>query len=432
MSMSTLIQKRLRQRIAVVLASLFVATGLTLPTTVHAVTSAPVVVAADAVELRWEQIPDATAYLVVDDYENRVLWRGEQTTTRIPATAPSALSLLVVALTETGETVVAKVMATLPDPASARTPMTAMTTAEGTWFSWGALSGVTSYTVEGDGIPAMSVASTAVNLPAKLGETAEYNMYAKPPVVGEITDATVTDVHYGVRVTPASTDVSSASQQTREGDVLPAGIPTILASRFNYETYIPWQWIDAPEDGYYLNCESGDNGEDWWYNGNNRGKYDYGVGNYKSLTSAYYAWTRAKTYPSKGITTTKRYKKVGTSYIYDSSRTASTEDIVITPLDNTGRTAYTSVEHEAGHPYCTPFARISYEQTQVAYSSGGYGMSGTHDRMPNHQQYRTIYYSDGTQSNYLMFDHPLTDPKCLNEIYSSWKCGGKWEYQVQG
>lgn len=115
MSMSTLIQKRLRQRIAVVLASLFVATGLTLPTTVHAVTSAPVVVAADAVELRWEQIPDATAYLVVDDYENRVLWRGEQTTTRIPATAPSALSLLVVALTETGETVVAKVMAT-PDP----------------------------------------------------------------------------------------------------------------------------------------------------------------------------------------------------------------------------------------------------------------------------------------------------------------------------
>lgn len=396
-----------------------------------AAVASSVVVAGDTLTLRWAEHPSAVGYVVVDDYRQQVLVRSSQNEAELAISASDAVALLVVAITDNGPVILEKVLVTVPEAGSARTVMSAVTTPSGTHFTWGALSGVTTYLVDGTGIPPATLTTPAVDLPVSLGETANFEMHAKPALTTTITDRAVTDISYGIEITPPVTDVSSISVATAPGDTLPADIPKLIMSSFKYETYIPYKYIDAPEDGYAINCESGDHGEDWWYNGNDRDKYDYNVGKHKSLTRVHYHWTRSSTETYKNVSATKRYKKVGSTYYYDSTRSESSDDVIIRPIDNDGRVARTAITHEIGNPYCTPIAEITYEQAQTAYQHGGYSLNGQHDRMPNHQQYRRNYYSDGSSSFRLIFDHPLKDPACLNPIYGEMYCGGMWEYQYQ-
>src|SRR5438309_6806655 len=96
---------------AAVVASLVAAS----PASAESEPPASVTVTGSSVRLAWAPQPDATAYLVVDDRTQQVLWRGAQTSAELPAAAPTSFALVVVALTDHGSEAVAKALATVPD-----------------------------------------------------------------------------------------------------------------------------------------------------------------------------------------------------------------------------------------------------------------------------------------------------------------------------
>lgn len=86
--------------------------------------------------------------------------------------------------------------------------------------------------------------------------------------IGQTLDGAVTEFNYGVEVSPQVTSVSTIGSESKAGDTLPAGIPSITRSRTAYEAYIPilegQTWFGS------FPCESA-NDENYWFSGDNRG-----------------------------------------------------------------------------------------------------------------------------------------------------------------
>ncbi|MBT2370358.1 hypothetical protein J7E88_35090 [Streptomyces sp. ISL-10] len=405
--------RRLRRTLLAPVLAAGLLLGGALPTQA-ATSAAPAAVSVtdDSVELSWSAVSGATAYLVIDDRAHEVLWRGEQTAATLPVQAPTSVSVLVVALTEQGPRLVAKTLATVPDAASGLTPLTAVTTPTGTTLGWGALPDAADYEITADGKKLTT--TSAVQLPTEtaLGENAEYTIDAELDLpAGEITEDTVTRSTYGVEVTPATTDVSQTPGDAQPGDTLPANVRALTTSRTTYETYIPMSYLQGESWGFGFPCESADDNAPWFSGDGRSTGYETGKNRTKAASNHY--WTSASTWTSKGISPTKRYRKVGSTYYYDSQRTAGGDGFVIRPLQNDGRYARTVIEHNVGNPYCTGIADISYDNQQDLYQNGSHWVYGAHDKMPNHQFYRYDQYSDGTYNLKLVFDHALDDPKCL-------------------
>ncbi|MBT2404928.1 MULTISPECIES: hypothetical protein [unclassified Streptomyces] len=417
----------LRRRLVLPLATAVVASLVAVgPASAEAQAPAGVSVTGSTVQLNWTAIPDASAYLIVDDRIQRVLWRGTQTSAELPAHAPESFALVVVALTDNGSEPVAKALATVPDAASGLTPLTAVTTASGTTLGWGPIPDVTTYDVTSEGHTLAHTAAVQVQTPATLGEQAKYEMHAMPAITSEVTPATVTDVSYGVELTPPATATDKAPADAQPGDTLPANVRVLTYSRNVYETYIPMAFVDAPEHGSWIDCDSGDGDSDYWFAGDNRG-VGYETGKYRSKAVAKYDWTSAFTFTSASVSATHRYKKLSNgTFAFDSERKAGEDGVDIRPLQNDGRYGRTVIDHEVHNPYCSPVAGITYTNQQDVYQNGSHWIYGNHDKMPNHQFYRYDQYSDGTYALDLVFNHPLDSPSCL----AGWMGGcSAWQYQ---
>ena len=185
----------------------------------------------------------------------------------------------------------------------------------------------------------------------------------------------------------------------------------ITKSVIYYETYIPKQYVDAPE-GLPGTC---DDGADWWYGGDNRGR-GFNTGKFRTQVVITFDFKNKKWGFRQKIRPTTRYKKVNGKLIPDSSRTAGGEGIKVEGQPQiSSKTGNIAVTHAAGNPFCAPLTAINYSVVMNVSQNGKIGVSGSHDRMPNHEMWRQDFYSNGSKSQKMIFSHTMRDPLCLVE-----------------
>ena len=411
--------------------------GLSLP----AISEVESTVSVRAEVLAGEQIvalslPSSGAeHLVVDDRSNRVLWRGRESVSRIPLAYATSTDLVLAEITAAGVRPVAEVLATNPAPASQLTPLTSVVTTAGTSLTWGAVAGSTSYQVtSGQPDSGQQVANprrAAITLPTRLGQSGRYEITSdtvQEAVPGQAGRSVSNTYRYGVQVTPPDTAVTKISPTARVGDVVPRALAETIQTDNSYETFIPMQYVDAPETSIGFPCEGG---ADWWYSGDNRG-VGWHTGKYRTQASANMLWLTHGSLPVKNVSPTNRYALRDGKYVYDSTRTASGDDLNLRMLSNDGQYARNVIEHEVGNPYCSSLVGITYASQQDVYKNGGHWIYGAHDKMPDHQFYRDDFIQDDPndpgspirEEITLVFHHPLVDPACLFAPVC-----GSWRYQ---
>lgn len=223
-----------------------------------------------------------------------------------------------------------------------------------------------------------------------------------------------------------TTDVGAIDADAQRGDQLePLSVYRLSTTVTSYETYIPLTYIDAPEDG--IRSESGNGVSDYWFAGDTRTGPQWQSGKHRTDAMMYHFWAERDGSYSKHVHTTKRYRKVGSSYYCDSQRLVSGYMFNVRQLQNDGRYTRTVVEHSVGNPYCV--AAIDYANQQDLYQNGSHSIYGSHDKMPSHQFYRQDWYSNGSDSysaTDLVFNHKYAAPECLGGI---WGGCTTWQYQ---
>lgn len=372
-----------------------------------------VIVTTSNVTIDWPTVAGATTYLIVDDRSHEVVWRDHGTNAVLQVHAPASLSVLIVALTDSGPRLIAKVLATVPDPETNLTPITAVSTSTGTTLNWGAIPRVNEYVITADGDEIARTSATTAYTSTDMYQREKYEIVAKRELsVGQTLDGAVTEFNYGAEVSPPAISVNTIRSESKVGDTLPAGIPSITRSRTTYEAYIPIAYLEGQTWFGSFPCESA-NDENPWFSGDNRGA-GYETGKYRTKAAINQYWASASAFTSKGISPTNRYAMQPNGTLkYDSTRTADGSRFTISQLSNDGRQSNALINHAVGIPYCS-LADIDYDNRQQLYSNGGFYTTGRHDQMPNHQLYLRQTYSDGTYSTRLIFNHAAVSHYCLN------------------
>lgn len=375
--------------------------------------------------------------VVIDDRANTVVWRGAATSARLPLPYSATADLVVASVDDNTPNALASVQATNPDPASFVTPLTSVTTTSDTTLSWGAIEGATSYDVlQGEHTTPRRTATvddTRATVAASLGGTETYQVVSNPieqPPTPEGDPQGPVSYRYGVEITPPTTQVQTLSPDAQVGDSVGAQAPEIITTENSYETFIPSQYIDAPEDPFDLSCEGSFGGPDWWYTGDDR-EVGYNTGEYRTRAVSNMLWLDAGTLSSKDVAPTSRYERTDDGqYRYDSTRQADSDGLQVRALSNDGDYARNVIEHEVGNPYCNSLAGISYANQQDVYQNGGHWIYGSHDKMPDHQFYRVDFVQQDpnnpgspiTEERDLVFHHELEDPTCLvGPVCGSWR-----------
>lgn len=388
-------------------------------------------------------LADGQEHVVVDERQDKVVWRGDASSAHIPVRPGSSAKLTVAAVSDDGVQPVGTVLTSNPSPQSRQTPVIAVTTPSGTQLGWGGIPGATDYRVLTG--PANATRQTAAmtqpttNVPTTLGQHGRYEVLSNdipqpdPNPDDQQAPGPVT-YRYGVEVTPPNTDLAAMKSDVQVGDPVPAQPSGIVSTNNSYETYIPDKYIDAPEDPLGLTCDGSFFGPDWWYNGNNR-QTAYHTGNYKTAVDYTMQWPSKRTDVFSDVSSTNRYERRDDgSFAYDSTRHAGSDLLLPNRQGNDGRRADNFTSHEVGNPFCNSLASITYANDQETYQDGGHVISGNHDKMPNHQFYRQdMVRTDPTNPNsparprlQLVFNHPYASPTCL---FSPTPGCGLWEYQ---
>ncbi|MGP4087963.1 hypothetical protein [Streptomyces sp. KR55] len=386
------------------------------------------------VEADWADVGGAVSYLVIDEREHKVLWSGKESQAKVPLRTGNSADLLVAAVGKDSNTSVTRILATNPPAGTRLEPLVSVSTPAGTLVSWQRAEGVRSYQVAGGGLggqrslsadsATLSVRSTRV-----LGQEGRIEVIGQTPIPKSREERQPPGQRYGVELTAPSTRLSQVSAAAKPGDAVPFSPTGITSTVTDYETFIPSRYLDAPESWTDFPCEGELFGPDYWYSGDNR-QVGHGTGKYRTRAASYRFWTApGSDWTSERISPTNRYIRVlpeDGGWAYDSTRTADGDDFDVRNISNDGSYARTVIEHDVGNPYCTSLAGITYANQQDLYQNGGHYIYGSHDKMPDHQFYRTDYYGpeDETPVESLIFHHELEDPNCLVGVVC-----GSWRYQ---
>jgi hypothetical protein len=369
------------------------------------------VLSGGSLRLAWEAVDGSEAYLVVDERTGEVLWRGPDLGYTQAVGTDESRSLLVFADVGRTATTIGKALAMVPAEGSALPATAAVTTASQTTLSWSSSLPVESWEVTGEGVPSLSVQGSSVELPLGLESEIPVELSGHTVVDGE-----ATELISGVALAEPRVAGSDVGGDAATGDMIAASTPVTNSTQVVYETYIPYQYINAPDAGSPFDCESGD-GSDYWYSGDNR-DFAFDSGKYRTRASATYAWIPAVTYTAKGVSPTNRYIRTSSgAMVYESSRTASKDGLIMEPMSNDGRRGQLHIAHSVGQPYCSATNNIDYFIMEDVYQNGSYYFSGNHDQMPNHQLVMFSNLSDGSRVSRLIFHHELVDAKCLSMFY---------------
>ena len=414
--------KRTKWPTVVVAAALLLSTSMATSEASAFVGTVDVRVRSSSADIDWTPVGEADSYMLVDERTATVLWRGSGTSFTLALPAASSRSVLVVAVVGGEPKLLAKVLAVAPRLGSSLPSVVAASTAHQTEV-------VATSTVRllepddaaMDGGQARDAGNQFV-LDHALDDPLETIELGAFLAVDGVPTAAVT----GLDLSPATLPVENITEDLGEGTVVPMVIYPIVKSTLPYETYIPLDYVDAPDAALIpFDCEAGD-GSDYVFGGDHRTGPEYESGFYRTRASVLYSWSERATRTYKTVSPTTRYKRLDDGrYEYESMRQAGDEGIVFVPVANSGTAALTQVQHSVGNPYCSFLNNIDYDVRQEVYQNGGHSIYGAHDRMPNHQLYRTDELSNGTLSTSLVFNHELTSPVCLNPISNC----QRWEYQ---
>jgi hypothetical protein len=379
-------------------------------------------------EVTWAK-GDHDSFVVVDEHQGTVAASGPDTSYVHDMSAVDSATLVVYGLASDRRVVLGKVQAMQSPAPAAMGDSTMVTTDEGARLSWSGPVDVPVWTVtdaESDAslLKVVPDGSRRDPLVAEIG----YDLSDDARI--EVTGLTAGDdmplqLVSGYAITPPKFPASSVRVSLREGDVVPASIPTIVSSRMTYETYIPWPYVDAPDAGTPVDCERGD-GSKYEYSGDSRSEITYESPRFRTKGIHEYDWKSKSTWLPRYVLPTRRYiKKDNGDYVYESERTAPMTKFVTSSRTNDGTFASGQTVHSVGNPYCQDVNNIDYYYTHDIYRAHGYHVFGRHDRMPDNFLYRTDNKFDGV-TNYsatkTIFHHPLKDPACLNTLYEALFC----------
>ncbi|MHA4816081.1 hypothetical protein ACXZ65_17190 [Streptomyces aculeolatus] len=374
------------------------------------------------VDIDWADTPTARSYAVIDDPAHKVVWSGSESAARIRVEAADYTDLLVVASDGRAYQPVVQVLASNPAGKSGLKPLVAVTTAQGTEVTWQHTAGVGTYQLAGEGVRRSLTAGKAADaLSARtdtvLGERGTVEILGNAPAQasGTKSDKSPTTYRYGVEITPPAVQVDRLAPRARAGTAVPAPAPQIVRSVTDYEAYIPDKLIDAPEDPFGVTCEGDIWGTDYWYKGDDRGP-GHESGKYRTRAALWTYWNDPDLdVSSKDIQPTVRYIREDDEWHRDEERTASGEDFTIDQGKNDGEVARSTIHHDVANPFCNSATSITYTSGQTLRQDGGHFFSGYHDKMPNHQLWRTDYYSedDNSRKETEVFHHKLVSPYCL-------------------
>jgi hypothetical protein len=383
----------------------------------------------DAVTLNWGQKSGAGKYLIVDERARRVVWAGSRSRAEVPLRRDSSADLLLAAVGDRGTEPVGKALVTHPAPRSGLSPLAAATTGAGTHVSWEPQKDVEDFHVSGpepsrETVPANDP-SPSVRFSAPLGDEAEIE------IVADASAKPAPGYRYGLRVSPPSVDVEAIPAETARalgpGDRVPAGATgtaRLAKTVTAYETFIPARFLDVPETPAFP-CDSEPAGTDYWYSGDGR-EVGNGTGKFRTRGAVHHDWASPeRDFAVRDVHASHRYiKQPDGRLTHESQRTASDGGFAVDRRGNDGVHARDVIHHSVGNPYCTPLLDLDYTKRQDLYRNGGHWIRGSHDRMPDHQLYRTDVREDGSVAEELVFHHRTESPACLEPGACS-----PWRYQ---
>jgi hypothetical protein len=385
----------------------------------------------NTVTLNWRKTPGAGTYLVIDERARRVVRSGSRSRAEVPLHRGSSADLLVAAVGDRGAEPVGKALVTHPTPRSGLAPLTASTTRAGTVVSWRPLKNVEDFHITGpepsrDTVPANDP-SPSVSFAAPLGDEAEIE------IVADASAKPAPGHRYGVRVTRPGVDVTSVPAEKARalgpGDRVPSGSHAAGADRLAktgtaYETFIPAAFLDVPETPAFP-CDSEPAGTDYWFSGDGR-DVGNGTGKFRTRGAVHHDWASPEQDVAvRDVHASHRYiKQPDGGLAHESQRTASDEGFAIDRRGNDGTRARDVIHHSVGNPYCAPLLDLDYTVRQDLYRNGGHWIRGSHDRMPDHQLYRTDVREDGSVAEELVLHHRTESPACLEPGACS-----PWRYQ---
>lgn len=379
---------------------------------------------ANRLSVDWADVSSFDRFVVVDEHLGSVAQASPTTSFTRTLGGSESASLLVFGSGLAGTELLGKVQAIQPTVGSPIFSAVAVSTGGEIHLDWEPVPGVSSWSVAGPaGDRVLDAAVTELDVPGDLSVDQTVD------IVGQtVVDGVATRLVTGFAIAPPLVTASSVDGGETQGDTVPGSVVSVKASRFQYDTYIPYPFIDAPDSAVIpMDCDSG-NGSDYWYAGDDHGEV-FNHSRFRTRAVNQYTWGTAMI-TSKNVSPTKRYIKNGVGGLeYESSKQASDATMSVRALSMEGGKASGAIAHSIGNPYCHDANNIDYRQTHDVYRTGGYTVSGWHDKMPNHFFYRRNFMSDGTVVTSKVFHHALKDPKCLNTYYQASGACPAWEYQ---
>ena len=258
--------KRTKWPTVVVAAALLLSTSMATSEASAFVGTVDVRVRSSSADIDWTPVGEADSYMLVDERTATVLWRGSGTSFTLALPAASSRSVLVVAVVGGEPKLLAKVLAVAPRLGSSLPSVVAASTAHQTEV-------VATSTVRllepddaaMDGGQARDAGNQFV-LDHALDDPLETIELGAFMAVDGVPTAAVT----GLDLSPATLPVENITEDLGEGTVVPMVIYPIVKSTLPYETYIPLDYVDAPDAALIpFDCEAGD-GSDYVFGGDHR------------------------------------------------------------------------------------------------------------------------------------------------------------------
>lgn len=394
--------------------------NLAMPSPAAASTSGPLSAAlvGETLSITWApQNGDRVA--VFDEHHGKFIYRDHGLSTSLPIPSGESAALTVYRVGGQDAEVLGRVQAMRPVTGSSLGEVVSITTSKATSVGLGASQAREPWQVDAVGLLTQVVDLADTTVPLALGSHKQITLTSST-----LKDGESLFLSQGLRL---SAPLTYAQAEATDDGAVPAGVVTNRLTQMFYDTFIPTQYIDAPDSDFIpMDCESGD-GSNYVYGGD--GIADQMNSNkFRTRAKTSWHWGVRSQGAAKWVNPTRRYIKDGDTYTFESQRQASDRDITVQNLANSGVEGRGAVQHAIGNPYCSAKNNIDYYNSHTFYRTGGYSTKGKHDRMPHHKHYRYDKRSDGTERYESIFLHRLKDAKCLNVYYEATACNAT-EYQ---
>jgi len=348
-----------------------------------------------SVQMEWNNVPNSSKYLVTN--EDQVVFRGKGNSFSHKGLIPGqALNYYVTALDKNNKVISTTniVTTTVSENEQELLNLDINATTKRVKLNWNDLPNITSYDIYKNGVMIDTVKQSKYTDKSISGESGDYKIVAKAPDVevynpleGKSEKAEGKSYEIDVPVKYVN-DIIGESEETFTKSLALASLP--LGTTIRHRTFIKTDKFGTT-DGY---CYAGDG----------RG-FSSTAGTHRTQLGISVDWYEKSYSVSRDTDSTKRYKKNSdgscSSTLID-TKTASTSGMSVTQPSVSASEAFFHVVHSVGMPfYFDAPPNIDYTYDLTIYRSGVTAISGSHDKFPWHEIYRS---DDGTWKTLYTFD----------------------------